>query len=105
MLAVNPRASEAGFFPNLAALPEQVDAALVMVSPRAAAGAVREALLAGVRRIWLHQGSVSPDALQACRDAGTSLVSGRCILMFLEPVRSVHRFHRGVLRLFGRLPR
>jgi predicted CoA-binding protein len=105
VLAVNPAGSGPGFFPAVSALPEKVAAALVMVPQRASEAAVREALAAGVRLVWLHQGSVSREAVKACEEAGVSLVDGRCILMFLEPVRSVHRFHRGLLRLLGRLPR
>jgi hypothetical protein len=105
VLAVNSAAQAPEFHPSMAALPEKVSAALVMVPPRAAEAAVREAIEAGVRRIWLHQGAVSREAVRTCEEAGTSLVKGRCILMFLEPVASFHRFHRGILRLFGRLSR
>jgi uncharacterized protein len=91
-------------FASIAAIPEKVDAALVMVPHAAAEAVVREALAAGVTRIWLHQGSVSPAAATAAAGAEGGAVVGRCILMFLEPVRSVHRFHRALTRLFGRLP-
>jgi uncharacterized protein len=103
VLPVNP-AGGAGFFPNMAALPEKVDAALVMVPKLAAEAAVREALAAGVRRIWLHQGSVSKAAARAAAEAPDGHVVGRCILMFLEPVQSIHKFHRTLARLLGRLP-
>ncbi len=105
VFAVNPSATADGFFSSLAALPEKVGAALVLVPPRAAEAVVNDALASGVKRIWLHQGSVSAAAVRVCEQAGVDLVKDRCILMFLDPVRSVHRFHRGVLRLFGRLPR
>lgn len=103
VLPVNP-AGGTGFFPGVAALPEKVDAALVMVPKHAAEAAVREALAAGVRWIWLHQGSVSEAATRAAAEAPGGHVVGRCILMFLEPVQSIHRFHRTLARLLGRLP-
>jgi uncharacterized protein len=103
VLPVNP-AGGFGFFPGMAALPEKVDAALIMVPKGAAEAAVREALAAGVSRVWLNQGSVSEAASRAAAEAPSGHVVGRCILMFLEPVRSIHRFHRTLAGLFGRLP-
>jgi hypothetical protein len=64
----------------------------------------RRLAAAGVRQIWFHQGAESPAALEACRELGLDAVHGECILMFAGPVGSVHKFHRWVLKLVGRLP-
>jgi len=92
-------------YASFAALPGPVDGALVMVAPGRAADVVRDAVAAGVRRIWLQQGAESAAAIQCCEESAVDLVHGRCILMFAEPVRSIHRFHRVICRLFKRLPR
>ena len=90
---------------SLADLPERVDRLLVSIKPDKAEAVVREAAVAGVRQIWFQQGSESADAVAACRQFAIETVCGECILMFAEPVASFHKFHRGLLRLFGRLPR
>jgi uncharacterized protein len=89
-------------FGSLAEVPEPLDGVLVMVPADAAADVVREAVTAGVPRVWLHkgagQGSVSPEAVAVAREAGVDLVDGACPLMFDEPVGGIHRLHRLFVR-------
>lgn len=105
---VNPAGGEVSgvkVYPSLKDLPEPVSAALIIVPPSQTAGAVREAAEAGVTSVWIQQGAESEEAIKLCQEKGLLLVGGRCILMFAEPAIWLHRIHRGVLRLFGRLPR
>ncbi len=80
-----------------------VDGAIVMVPSDVAEQAVQECIEAGITQVWLFRGvghgACSDAAAQACHDHGVGLVNGACPLMFLEPVRGVHRFHRGVRRM------
>jgi predicted CoA-binding protein len=79
-------------------VPDPVDGVLVMVPARIAADVVRDAISRGIPRVWLHRGigagSVSREAVALCKQAGIAVVDGACPLMFLEPVKSIHRFHR-----------
>ena len=84
-------------------LPERVEAALVVVPPAQAIGVVREAASAGIRRIWLQQGSESPEVLEVCREVGVDVISGECILMFAHP-SGVHKAHRWLWGLLDKLP-
>ncbi len=90
---------------SFAALPEPVGGVVVTVNPKEAEQVVRDAAAAGIRRVWLQQGAESPAALHVCEQAGMSVVSGECVLMFAEPVASFHMVHRWIWRLIGRLPR
>lgn len=84
--------------PTVADLPDEVDAVLVMVAAPRSAEVVRACVERGIGHIWLHRGggagSVSDEAVAIARAAGVVLVDGACPLMFLEPVRGVHRLHR-----------
>lgn len=109
--AVNPKVAEVEgdpCYPDLASVPGELGGVLIMVR-HGVADVVRAAVDRGVRRIWLFRGAgpgaVSPEALAACEAAGVEVVAGACPLMFLEPVRGVHRLHRGIRRLRGALPR
>lgn len=111
VVAVHPRATEVAgdaCYPDLAAVPGPLDGVLVMVRHESA-DVVRQAAALGIRRVWLFRGAgpgaVNDDALVACHEAGMSVVAGACPLMFLPPVRGVHRIHRGFRRLCGALPR
>jgi predicted CoA-binding protein len=90
-------------YPTFATLPERVDALLVVVPPVAALDVIREAAAAGVRYVWLQQGSESKDVLALCRDLGLVVVSRECILMFAKP-HGVHKFHRWIWGALGKLP-
>lgn len=90
---------------SVAELPEKVERLLVMVSPAQVEPVVREAVSAGVRQVWLQQGADSPSAVEFCRANGVQVVHGHCILMFAEPVASVHRFHRWIWQIIGKAPK
>jgi predicted CoA-binding protein len=92
-------------YPSLAALPVKVGGVLVFTPPAHTEKVVREAVAAGIRRIWIQQGAASPEALRFCADNKLPAVSKQCILMYVEPVTSIHAFHRWVKKLFGGLPR
>jgi predicted CoA-binding protein len=105
---VHPQAASIGgerCYPSLGALPEPVGGVLVVVPPGETEKVVRDAVAAGIRRVWLQQGAESPEAIRLCQEYGISAVHGECILMFAEPAAWFHRAHRWVWRLLGKLPR
>jgi uncharacterized protein len=99
---VHPEAQEIGgerCYPNLAALQGKVDAVLVCVPPKAAGQVVQEAVDAGIKNIWLQQGAQSPESITLAKKLGVTPVEGKCVLMYAEPVQSIHRFHRFIAKL------
>ena len=85
-------------------LPEPVDGLVLVVPPKESEHLVREAYDAGIRRVWMQQGASSPAAVQYCRDHGMTVISGECLLMFIEPAEWIHRAHRWVWKKLDRLP-
>lgn len=77
----------------------------VLVPAEAALAVVQDAIAAGARRIWFHQGagpgSATPEAITAAKWAGLEVVSGLCPYMLLEPDHWMHGLHRD-LRLRAR---
>ena len=92
-------------YPSVAVLPGKVGGVLVFTSPAHTEKVVREAVAAGVRRVWIQQGAQSDAAVRFCVDNKLPAVAKQCILMYAEPVASIHAFHRWVKKLFGGLPR
>ena len=90
-------------FRSLSGLPEPVRAVLVVVPPERALGVVREAAAAGIRRVWLQQGSQSPQVILVCSELGLETVAGECILMFAQPT-GVHKAHNWIWGWLGKLP-
>ena len=91
-------------YSNLKSLPEKVDGVLIVVPPKETEQVVREADAAGIKRVWMQQGSESNAAVDYCHQHGIDEVHGECILMFAEPVKSYHKFHRACMWLFRKLP-
>ena len=66
--------------------------------------AVQRVIEAKIPRIWIQEGSESEASIKLCEEKGISLIHGECILMFAEPVKSFHAFHRWIWKLLGKLP-
>ena len=108
MVPVHPEAGELEGLrceKSLAAVAGRVDGLVVVTAPAEAARLVGEAADAGIRAVWLQQGAGSEEASRIARERGVALVSGHCLLMFLDGTGGIHRFHRGLWRLLGKLPR
>lgn len=111
VVAVHPTADSVlddPAYPDLASVPGPIDGVVLMVPRDRAVEVVEQAIGLGVPRVWFFRGvggagAVSPEAVAAARAAGMAVVPGACPLMFLEPVGSVHRLHRGIRRLDGSL--
>ncbi len=105
---VNPNAKEIDgekCYKSLKTLPEKVDGAVIVVPPAEAVKAVKDAVEAGINKVWFQQGSQSDNAIRFCQANGVSAVYGECILMFAEPVAGFHKFHRTVKKIFGKIPK
>ena len=104
---VNPNAGSLGgtpCFQSISALPTDVRNLLVLTPKDQTAGVIREAVSKGISGIWIQQMSETSEALQIAQENKVDLISKQCILMWVEPVKSIHRFHRNLKKLFGLLP-
>jgi predicted CoA-binding protein len=65
---------------------------------------VQEAVAKGVDHLWIQQMSETPEVMDFLKDKKVTLITRECILMWIEPVKSIHKFHRCIRKIFGRLP-
>ena len=91
-------------YPDLHSLPEKVDAVVINVQPAQTEKVVKEAKEAGIKKVWLQQGSQSDAAVKYCEENGIDYVSNECILMFAQPSAFIHRAHKWVWGVLGKLP-
>ncbi len=89
--------------PSIASVAEKVEGAIIAVPRSECEAAVREAIDAGIPRLWLQSGCDSREAVALCEAGGVPVIHKACVLMYAEPVESVHGFHRGLWKLFGKL--
>jgi len=105
--AINPSATTVDgepCYPDLHSLPQPVDAMVVVVPPAETEKIVRQAAEVGIRHVWMQQGAESEQAIRLCKENNINVIHGQCILMFSEPTGFMHRLHRWVWSVLGKLP-
>ncbi|MGO8673007.1 MAG: CoA-binding protein [Capsulimonadaceae bacterium] len=82
---VNPNSASIGqatCYPSVADLPEPVEVAVFVVPPAVTEKMLPQCLAAGIRNIWLQEGSESESAVAFCRENGMDVVAGGpCIMV------------------------
>ena len=96
-------------YPDLRSIPGGIDGVVIITRPETTERIVRDCDAAGVRRVWMHQSmakgsSVSPAAVEYCREHEISVIAGACPMMFGPGVDFGHRCMRWVIKLSGGLP-
>ena len=97
-------------YPDLQSIPGGADAVVIITRPDTTERIVRDCSAAGIRRVWMHESlakgsSVSPGAVEYCRQHDLSVIAGACPMMYGTGVDFGHRCMRWILGLTGRLPR
>jgi predicted CoA-binding protein len=96
-------------YPDLQSIPGGVDGVVIITRPEITERIVRDCSVAGVRRVWIHQSmakgsSVSPRAVEYCRQHDITVIAGACPMMYGEGVDFGHACMRWILKLSGGLP-
>ena len=96
-------------YPDVRAIPGGVDGVVIVTRPENTQRIVRDCRDAGVRRVWMHQSigkgsSVSPEAVEYCRQHEISVIAGACPMMYGAGADLGHTCMRWILKLTGRLP-
>jgi uncharacterized protein len=113
VFAVNPHMQtyEGGpCYPNLQSIPGGVDGVVIVTRPEITEQIVRTCPDAGVRRVWMHQGiprkatSVSPEAVEFCRQHDINVIAGACPMMYGPGADFGHTCMRWIMKLTSGLP-
>lgn len=113
--AVNPRISSFEgdpCYPDLMSIPEKPQAVFILTNPGVTEQIVRQCIELGVKHVWMHcmmgtrpglaagMTSVSPQAVQLCRENGIAVIPGGCPNQHLQPDFG-HAVMRGLFRTLG----
>ncbi len=105
---VNPNAGEIEgnkCYSDADSLPDEVKAAVLCIKPVETEKAVIQLHRKGITNIWMQQGAESAEAIKYCEENGINCIYDQCIMMFSEPVASIHKFHRWINKITGKLPK
>jgi predicted CoA-binding protein len=96
-------------YPDLQSIPGGVDGVVIVTRPEVTERIVHECGDAGIRRVWMHQSmqkgsSVSPNAVEYCRQHEISVIAGACPMMYGADADFGHTCIRWIIRLTGGLP-
>ena len=96
-------------YPDLQSIPGGVDGVVIVTRPEVTERIVHECGDAGIRHVWMHQSmqkgsSVSPKAVEHCRQHEISVIAGACPMMYGAGVDFGHTCMRWIMRLTGGLP-
>jgi uncharacterized protein len=86
-------------------LPSGIDSLYIVTPKSHTAELLRQAAGTEITRIWIQQQSESNESLEIAAEQNLQVISGRCILMYAEPVKSVHGFHRWLTKTFRLYPK
>lgn len=89
--------------PDLKSLAGTVDGVWISVHSQKVDPVLEEAAEIGLHNIWLQQGAWSSEVQEKIEELKLQVVTKKCILMYAQPVNSIHKFHRTVIAVFGKL--
>jgi len=92
-------------YKDVASLPEEVSALIICTKPENTFDLVKAASEKGIQNIWLQQGAQNDEAIIFAREKDINIIHRQCVLMFAEPVKSIHNFHRSINKFFGAYPK
>ncbi len=84
-------------YPDLKSILEKPDAVFILTNPNVTEQIVQQCVDLGIKRVWMHcmmgtkpglaanATSVSPRAVQMCRENGIAVIPGACPNQFLKP--------------------
>jgi uncharacterized protein len=86
-------------YPDLASLPQPVEAAVLEVPKQDAASWMEKIVAAGITNVWVHQSTETPDVIRKAEGAHLRCEHGTCAVMYVTPGFTGHSFHRWVMKL------
>lgn len=104
VIPINPQIDEVNgitAYKNLSDCPLKPDAVVIVVKPDETIKILKEGNQIGVKNFWFQPGSESKECIEFCYNNSFEYVKGKCLLMYLEPVKGIHKFHRFFAKIFG----
>lgn len=105
---INPNADEiqgVKCYKSVDELPADVEHLFIVTPKNETESVAKAAIKKGIKMIWIQQKSDTPESVKLIEEAGIPLIYKKCIMMFADPVKSIHAFHRFFVKNFGNYPK
>jgi len=90
-------------YPGIEVVRDKVEGIIINTNPKNTLQILDELKKNNITKVWLQPGAESEDVIKKANDLNLSVISNRCLLMYAEPVKGVHKIHRFFQKLFGKL--
>lgn len=92
-------------FSSLESLPVNTKSIVIVTGKSYSDAVYKDAVARGFENIWIQQTAETDYILKKAEKSDANVICKECILMHLEPVSGIHKFHRGLNKLFGKFPK
>lgn len=89
-------------FATVGDLPDDVESLILAVKPEQGIDIIKAAHSKGINNVWIQQGAQSDEMIKYAEDNNMNVIYKECVMMYSDPVTSIHKFHRGINKLFGK---
>lgn len=105
--AVNPQLQSIDgdkVYSSVSELAEKVKAIVTIIPPEQTLKILPEAEEKGITHFWFQQGSSDERVEDYCDEYKLKYVADECILMFTQPSAFIHKAHKWINGVLGKLP-
>ena len=90
-------------YPNLQSVKDDVEGIIINATPKNVVPLLKELSALNIKNIWIQRGAESKEVYETAKSLSLDIITKRCILMYTEPVKGIHKFHRTLSKLFGKI--
>lgn len=83
-------------YPDFESLPVKPEGVILVIPPRETEKVLESIRAAGIKNVWLQQGSESSKAVSYCIANNINYLSGECIMMFFDHPGFPHNVHKWI---------
>jgi predicted CoA-binding protein len=91
-----------GHLQDISQLPQGLDCAVIGVTKTNPADAVTGLGKKGIRKIWLHWKTETPEVNNIFSKSEFQCITGKCPMMYLGHGFNMHTIHRSIAKLMGK---
>jgi len=90
-------------YPSIEVVKDKVEGIIINTNPKNTLQILDELKKNNITKVWLQPGAESKEVIVKANDLNLSLITNKCLLMYAEPVKGIHKLHRFLKKLFGKL--
>jgi len=84
-------------------IPDEYEKLFIVTPKSETENILEQAAQKGIEHVWIQQMSGTENSRNIAAEKGVQLIDKACILMYAEPVKNIHKFHRVIWKLIGLL--